>query len=40
MGKEADELLEAGEDAVLSKLLKMERLIAALEDPSATFKSA
>ena len=40
MGKETDELLEAGADAVLSKPLKMERLIAALEGPSAAFKSA
>ena len=40
MGKETDELLEAGANAVLSKPFKVERLIAALEDPSAAVKSA
>ena len=40
MGKETDELLAAGADQVLSKPFRIEKLTAALEDPSAAFKSA
>ena len=40
MGKETDELLAAGADQVLSKPFKIEKLTAALENPSAVSRSA
>ena len=40
MGKETNEMLAAGADQVLSKPFKIEKLTAALEDPSAAVKSA
>ena len=40
MGKETDDLLAAGADQVLSKPFKIEKLTAALEEPSAVSRSA